>query len=227
MKNLSKHIFINILTVSFVAVISLCFTQQVSAQQQIKPPFLPKFKDSAEVKELAQYAERLAEFYLLGDEIAKINTSPGTAEPSPELISKFKIAGIRVTQDERIFNANALKLVRNIERISSDKGLDHALAELKKEVEKLLQSRNVRPFFKEPLETVAGSVLQTDARRIEKDTKKIIEEPLKLGFYKPKFPCSVLATAIFAAELRNANKTAANVDLFFKSVCNANSSTDQ
>ncbi len=219
MNNQLNNSFATFITIAFAFVISIISVQEATAQR-----YLVEMKDTAEVKELAKYAERLAEFFTVADAIAKINTSEGTAEPDQVLLNKFLSAKIKVTQDERIVGANAFKLIKLWEKISPDKNSDE---ELRKEIDKLLQSRNARPFFKSGVSVLGSAVGHTDAKRIEKDTNKIFAAPLKLGFYKPKFSCAVLATAIFAAELRNANKTAATVDSFFKAVCNATGSLDQ
>lgn len=222
MKSLFNQLFTGVLSISFVLMLNLFSTQKAVAQERL----LPKMKESVEVKEMAKFAESLAEFYTLGDTIAKINTSPSTAEPDSALLSKFFKAGGKLISEDRIVGANSQKLVKKaidfINSTPNGHGLDKARDEIKKEVEKLLSSRYVRPFFRSPTEVFASAVIDTDSKRISKDTLAIMDKPLKLGFYKPKFSCSVLATAIFAAELRNANKTAATVDSFFKAVCNAN-----
>lgn len=214
-----NKLFATFMTIAFV--IAVGFTQEVSAQR-----YLSEIKDSSEVKELAKFAENLAEFYTLGDAIAKINTSPTTADPDQALLSKFFKAGGKIMSEDRVVGASSQKIVQKLINLINVSGkgseIEKAQTDLKKEAEKLLSSRYVRPVFSQPTDVFGSAILDTDDKRISKDTSAIMKEPLKLGFYKPKFSCSVLASAIFAAELRNANKTAATVDSFFKAVCNAN-----
>jgi hypothetical protein len=215
MKNLFNQLFTSILTIGFVFAFNLFSAQSVDAQEPIKnPPYLAKIKDDPEVKELAKYAEKLADFYRVGDSIAKVNTSPGTAEVDSEWLERFQSSGRNIMLEDRSVGAASYRLLKKLAAASEE--------ELKKEAEKLLKTRFSSPFLSKPLSVLAGAVAETERKRISTDTRNILDKPLKLGFYKPKFPCAVLATAILAAELRNANKTAANVDSFFKAVCNAN-----
>jgi hypothetical protein len=204
--------------ISNILIINVIF--MMSAQEAIKnPPYFAKIKDDPEVKEMAKYAEKLAEFYTLGEEIARINTASGVEESNAALIQKFKNAGITISLADISISAASYRLLKKLSLPNDE--------ELKKEADKVLKTRYVLPFFKSTGKVLASSYVAGQNKRISTDTKNIVDKYKKLGFYKPKFPCAVLATAIWAAELRNANKTADTVDSFFKAVCNANGAIDQ
>lgn len=222
MKNLFNQIFTSILTIGFVFALNLIAV----AQESPKPPYLPKIKESTEVKDLAKFAESLAEFYLISDAIARINTSKGTTDPSKDLLDKLAAAAKKVKDGATGFGKNVDGLIPKLPSSKDDPGRE----KLEEEIEQLLGSRSVRSFFKrhtgkQVLSFVA--VPNRGSQRIISDTANIINDPPKLGFYKPKFPCAVLATAVLAAELRKATKTASTVDSFFKAVCDATGSLNQ
>ncbi len=219
MKNLT---FTGILTIGFVFVISLFSTREVVAQR-----YLSEIKSSTEIKGITDFAESLAEFYLIGDSIAKINTGKGTAEPDKNLLDKFAAAAKKVKDGARLFTKNADSLARRLPS-SFSKG-DPAQEGLKEEIKQLLGSRNAEGFFNKHGGNYVLAIAGRDITvgRINSDIDSITAAPLKLGFNKLKFPCAVLASAVLATELRKTTKTAATVDSFFKSICSSSSSVTQ
>jgi hypothetical protein len=224
----SISILTTIFSIAFAFILCLSSAQDASAQR-----YLTEIKNTSEVNNIAQFAEKLSNFLELAQ---KIETD-GVVRPAE--LARLEAAGKNVKDGTSNFRSNLKNLVTNF------KNKNQWDEELDSQINESLGSRKIKAFFQKNggrkiLTDADGAIdglnAQIDAiiANAKKDRVANISGEnlfLRTSFAsnasgrKLRLRCVVLGVAIFIAEIKKAPKTAENLDGIFDQSCGAGANT--
>ena len=157
MKNQKYRLPSSFLLVAFVFAIFLSTAQETAAQR-----YLTEMKSTTELKGMGQFSSDLAEFLKILDAIENEKS------PSPLNIKKLELAGRKVKNGANGFRNNLKGLISKLKSQNQwDENLD-------KEINDLLNKRNVKGLFQQNDGRKLLSEGETQASSISTDVDKII-----------------------------------------------------